>query len=45
MIGLLEALGTQSIRATELKQLIGLLKLEDGEEQVNLGKSVTLRSS
>ncbi|KAK3083537.1 hypothetical protein FSP39_025014, partial [Pinctada imbricata] len=33
LIDLLEELGTQSITATELKKLIGLLKTEEGEEQ------------
>ncbi|XP_060592045.1 neurobeachin-like protein 1, partial [Ruditapes philippinarum] len=33
LIGLLESLGTQSITAIELKQLIGLLRLDDEEKQ------------
>jgi hypothetical protein len=34
LIGLLESLGTQSITAIELKQLIGLLRLDEEEKQV-----------
>ncbi|OWF44124.1 neurobeachin-like protein 1 isoform X3 [Mizuhopecten yessoensis] len=33
LISLLESLGTQSITATELKQLIGLLRLDEEEKQ------------
>lgn len=35
LIGLLESLGTQSITAIELKQLIGLLRLNEEEKQVH----------
>ena len=34
LIGLLESLGTLSITAIELKQLIGLLRLDEEENQV-----------
>ena len=34
LIGLLECLGTQSITALELKKLIGLLRLDEEENQV-----------
>ena len=36
LIGLLESLGTLSITAIELKQLIGLLRLDEEDNQVLL---------